>query len=489
MDLNMYSKKQINCATTSTVNQRPVRAASRATVLSALLALSLAASHGRAAVEAGDAYPGILPGDTDPLSCPSVGLDRSSALLLAQAIDIALCNNVQIRGAWANIRVQAAALGRAKAAYWPILSANASELTDRSSYPGTSYPATTRTEDTAYGSLTWRLFDFGGRAATRRSAQDLLESAAASRDAVIQKTLKSVIQGYFAGITGKAVVDNKSDDETLARATLASAQRKLAQGGVAQSDALQAATALARISLDKNRAQGEYEKAIAMLVYALGLAPNTPLNLPADVDLRTGYEEQDLSAWLRDAERQHPAILAARAAAEAAHEQIAVARASGRPTVDLNGDYYQNAYPGQGLTSTNTKVTTLGLSVTVPLFDGFATRYKVRGAEASAKEKEAELQDTVQVTLMEIVKAHAEAKSSLKNLQVSEDLVQAASSSLESSQRRYASGAATILELLSTQAAFADAKSERVRCLSEWRTARLTLLASAGILNRTTVTP
>lgn len=167
---------------------------------------------------------------------------------------------------------------------------------------------------------------------------------------------------------------------------------------------------------------------------------------------------------------------------------MSVARASGRPTVDFTGDYYQNAYPGQGLASTNTKVTTFGLSVTVPLFDGFATRYKVRGAEASAKMKDAELQDTEQQTLLEIVKAHADAESSLRNLQVSDELVQAARQSLDSSQRRYASGAANILELLSTQAALADARSERVRCVAEWRTARLTLLTSAGVLNRTSAT-
>jgi outer membrane protein len=139
------------------------------------------------------------------------------------------------------------------------------------------------------------------------------------------------------------------------------------------------------------------------------------------------------------------------------------------------------------LQSTNTKVTTFGLSVTVPLFDGFATHYKVRGAEATVREKEAELQDTEQETLVEIVRAHADAQSALRNLQASQELMQAAQQSLESSQRRYSSGATSILELLNTQAALADAKSERVRCLAEWRTARLVLLASAGVLNRTSL--
>lgn len=455
-------------------------------VASAVLALLAACSGIAAAADA--AFPGALPGDPAAASCPAVGVEPGSPLLLAKAVDIALCNNPRVRAAWESIRVQAAELGRAKAAYYPQVAANVSELGDRTSYPDTSIPTATRSDATVYASLTWRLFDFGGRAATRRAAEALLEAAVANRDATLQRTLAAVVQAYFDAVTSKALIDSKSDDEALARDTLASAQRRLAQGGAAQSDTLQAQTALARISLEKNRAEGSYEKALATLVYVLGLPPDSAVVLPSDVDLQSGREEQDLSTWLKDAERTHPAIVAARAAVEAARAQVSVARSSGRPTLDFTGDYYQNAYPGQGLTSTNTKVTTFGLSVTVPLFDGFATHYKVRGAEATIREKEAELQETEQETLTEIVRAHADAVSSLRNLQASHELLQAAEQSLESSRRRYSNGAASILELLTTQAALEDARSERVRCLAEWRTARLVLLASAGVLNRVSLT-
>ena len=448
----------------------------------ALLWMTLAA-----AAEPEEPFPGRLPGDTGAVSCPTAGLDGATPLVLAKAVDIALCNNAQIRDAWINIRIQAAALGQAKAAYWPTLSANVTELGDRTAYPGTDNPTTTRAEATVYGTFGWRLFDFGGRAALKRAAESVLEAAVASRDATIEKTLGTVIQTYFDAVTRRAVLDNRYDDEVLARSTLDSARRREAQGGGAQSDTLQAVTALSKVSLDKNRAVGEYEKSLATLVYALGLRPGTPISLPQDVDLRTGVEEGDLRAWLKDAEQHHPAILAARAAVEAARDQVVAARSSGRPTVDLTADYYQNAYPGQGLTSTSTKVTTFGVSITIPLFDGFLTHYKVQGAQETVRSKEAELQDTVQQTLMQVVQAYADAQSSLRNLSVSEDLVNAARAALESSQRRYDNGAADILELLTTQTALADAKSERARCLSEWRTARLTLLTSSGLLNRAIV--
>ena len=83
---------------------------------------------------------------------------------------------------------------------------------------------------------------------------------------------------------------------------------------------------------------------------------------------------------------------------------------------------------------------------------------------------------------MEVVKAHADAGSSFRNLQASKRLLDIAAEALAGSQRRYGKGAADILELLNTQAALADARQERIRSLAEWNSARLRLLACVGVL-------
>ena len=90
---------------------------------------------------------------------------------------------------------------------------------------------------------------------------------------------------------------------------------------------------------------------------------------------------------------------------------------------------------------------------------------------------------------MEVGKAYADAVSSLQNLQASETLLIAAQDSLNTSQRKYDKGAADILEMLHTQAALADAQQERIRCIAEWRSARLSLLANAGMMGREALLP
>lgn len=424
----------------------------------------------------------VLPGDETPVPCP-VSKDFAYPLDLAEAIDLALCNNPQIKSAWAAIKVQAGLLGEARAAYLPTLSVTTNRLRTHTTYPGSSVAATTTDGHTVYGALSWRLFDFGGREANRESANSLLLVAIANHDAALQKTLAAVIQAFFDVQTAKAMVAAKEQNEAIAKATLESAQRRETHGVASHSDTLQATTALAKASLDKHRATGSYRRALSVLTYALGLPAQTRIILTDDLRDKDP-DIKDLEAWLEIAEKTHPAILAARAQWESAKQKITATRAEGLPTLDFVANHYRNGYPGQGLSPTQSAINTIGVSVTIPIFDGFSRTYKIRSAEAQAQQRAADLQETEHTTLMEIVKTYADAMSSAQNLQASELLLTVAQESLQVSQRKYEKGAADILEILNTQTALSDAQQERIRCLAEWRSARLRLLANSGQMGR-----
>lgn len=428
-----------------------------------------------------------LPGDGAPVQCSSHELsDRP--LALAAAVDIALCANPQVQSAWAAIKVQAAALGEANAAYWPTVAAGLSRVNDRTTYPGANLAPTAIRDNSKNVGVSWRLFDFGGRAANKRSAADLLNAALASHDATLQKTLETLIGAYFDAQTTLAAWQAKQKGEELARSTMETAQRKESRGAGAQSDTLQATTALARASLDRSRAQGDHQKAMSMLIYVLGVPANTQLQLAPDLADDSRDMGKDLDAWLAQAQSLHPAIVAGRAQVDAAREKVTATKSDGRPSIDVTGNMYQNGRPNQGLPSVNTTEKVVALTLNIPLFDGFAHLYKVRGAQAQVEQQQANLQDTTHQVLMDVVKAHADAQAALGNLESSHLLLQAAQNALSSVQRKFDRGAADILEILSTQAALADANQQRIRCLAEWRSARLRLLAAAGGLGHQDIT-
>jgi outer membrane protein len=425
----------------------------------------------------------ILPGDTTPVPC-SAGKDFSRPLALSEAVDLALCHNPQIRSVWANIKVQAGAVGEARATYLPSLTGSLGQTNDQINYSDSRYPDTDVNRTTGQGTLTWRLFDFGGRAANYQAAESLLAAALANHNAALQKALAAVIQAYFDAITTRAALVAKIAGEEIARATLHSATNHEEKGVGSRSDTLQATTALAKASLDKNRAQGEYAKALSVLGYILGISPNTAILLPEELEESIGENDKALSQWLEEAQRNHPAILAARNQFEAAQQRVTVAQSAGLPSLGFTGSYYQNTRPGDAVTSTEAQEITVGLTLSIPIFDGFATTYKVRGAQAQVEQKEAALADTEHQIAMEVIKAHADAATALHNLEISATLLEAAQSALTVSQRRYDKRAADIMEILNTQAALADARKERILCLAEWRSTRLRLLASAGQMGR-----
>ena len=426
----------------------------------------------------------VLPGDSQ--AAPCTALDVATTLNLVQAVDTALCHNPQLHSTWAAIKQQAAALGEARAAYLPTVGMGLSHTKDRTWFPHSDVPDSALLGNSVYANLSWRLFDFGTRQANHQAANALLTAALANHDAALQKTLAGVVQAYFDAQTAQAAWIARQTNEALARQTLEAAQRRESKGAGAQSDTLQASTALAKASLERSRAQGAYAKAQAVLVYVLGVAANTRLDLAEELaeprphgDLR-----QDLDSWLAQAQAQHPAIVAARAQWAAADAKVLATQAEGRPSLDVTSNFYQNGRPNQGLPTVKTRESLVGLTLTIPLFEGFARTYKVRGAQAQAEQKQAELLDTEHQVLMELVKAHADATSALDALEASRQLLEAAQAALATLQRKFDKGAADILEMLSTQAALSDAQQERIRCLADWRGARLRLLASAGGLGR-----
>lgn len=337
---------------------------------------------------------------------------------------------------------------------------------------------------TVFGNLSWRLLNFGGRAAGHRAATDQLAAALASHDATLQKTLVGVIGAYFDAQTAWSTVQAKLTNEELARHTLETAQRREARGVGSQTDTLQAATALARVTLDQSRSQGACRKALSVLVYALGVPAAAPLKLATAVAQPAEGMRQDLNAWLEQAQAQHPAIAAARAQLHTAQEKVVVAQSEGLPTLDFTGNLYRNGRPQQGLSATSTHETVVGITLNIPLFDGFARTYKVRGAQAQVEQQLAALRDVEDQVLMEVVKAHADALAALDNMAASQTLLAAAQDALASVQRKFDKGASDILEILSTQTALSDAQQERLRCLAEWQSARLRLIANAGMLSR-----
>nr|WP_279609585.1 TolC family protein [Burkholderia gladioli] len=122
--------------------------------------------------------------------------------------------------------------------------------------------------------------------------------------------------------------------------------------------------------------------------------------------------------------------------------------------------------------------------MTIPLFEGFASGYRVAQADAQANARLAALHDAELQVSLEVWKRYHEVETNAANLENARNLVDSAGRALTVAQGRYQEGVGTFSELLDTQVALADARKQRVQVESRWRTARLRLAASLGRLGR-----
>jgi len=419
------------------------------------------------------------PGLEDPFArdCPG----PNDPLTLISAVDIALCRNPATRASWAAAHQQAAALGSAESEWLPTISVT----DDYSRVHGTHIDATgASTSDTQHTndaavSLSWVLYDFGGRGGRIASARYLLDAAAASASRSVQETVFAAVQGFY-GVTSAdaALLAARSAEDAAARSV--EITKALHEGGAsALSDVLQAETAYDQAVLARVQAAQQAKSAIAALDVALGLPADRPLKLraetvPADVPALSAK----LSDLMTEAMRQRPDLAAARAQREAAVADVTVARAAGRPSIAVSAA--RTRIDTSGLPVQN--FGQIGVNLTVPIFSGFKTGYDIRQAQAALEAREVNIEQIRLNVSQDVWDGYWGLSSAGQELGASATLVKTAAQNQDVAIGRYQAGVGTILDLLTAQTAAASAQQTRILAEHDWQVARAQLVLAIGRL-------
>lgn len=411
---------------------------------------------------------------------------------LQEAIDRAVCHNPELRQNRAMVQGAGAALGQAKAAYWPTVSGSISRIEQAQSYDGPSL-----NDDRIYATskniaVGWRVFDFGQREHKVLSQGSLVQASLASLKAAVRKVVMDVAQQYFAMQNAASLVVARSRNLQLAERMLRSTLNRQAKGQADQSEVLQAKSAVARSNYELSISQGDADKARALLAYTTGLAgmagatsqkgePRfTVASSEADTILNEAGDQRErwagTDAWLAAMQDSHPAIVAALAQVDAARHNLESVRGEGLPSIDASWNQYENGRPNQTLSAQSSLERTASITLRVPFFDGFAQTYKVRAAQAQLAQKEAELSGARAQVMKDALFMHTEAKAALSNLKAAQQLASTAQLATESLQRKYDQGAADLVQMSQSMSALTQARSELVKCWTEWQAARLKLV-------------
>jgi outer membrane protein len=405
---------------------------------------------------------------------------RIKRLTLAEVVDLGLRNNPETRLSWANARAAAAAYGSERGAYLPTIDAEVIG-THLQTVASQGRSAVTQSVFDPSLSLSYLVFDFGGRSGQVGAARNELLAANFSHNATLQAVVLQIQTAYFQYIANRALLEAQRTTAREARSNLEAAEERRRVGVATVADVLQARTAASQAELAAQTTEGDLQTSRGALALSLGL----PANLPYDIDSTAGQMPvaplaDSVDALIERAVLIRPDLAAARAEFEASRSQISVARASRLPSLLLNGDAgrtYTSTFPQGG----NHYAVSLGLRI--PLFAGFSRLYDQREAVALADAAAARANALGQQVTFQVFSSYHSLQTATRRVATTEDLVNSAEQSNEVALARYRAGVGSVLDLLSAQSALADARAQQVLARLEWNTSLAQLAHDAGVLD------
>jgi len=124
----------------------------------------------------------------------------------------------------------------------------------------------------------------------------------------------------------------------------------------------------------------------------------------------------------------------------------------------------------------------LGLNLSIPIFNGGATKSRISQANIQIKQAEVDLIDTKLGLQLGNENAKAQIKNSLLTIHTNRANVTLAKEVLENTENNYKNGLATLTELLDAETAYADAQNNLTTSLLNYKIAEVQLIKSNGQL-------
>jgi outer membrane protein len=399
-----------------------------------------------------------------PAPAAQAGVTRFASL--SALTEHALRERPESRAAWLGIQAEAARLDAATAANWPTLTGQFNFTRSQAlSSSGASVPTLHR-----YGpslSLSYVLLDFGARAASIDAQRYQLVASLLNNNRALQDVVAEVEAAYFSVLGAHAQVDAQTQQEAALRGSFEAVEIRLRSGLAARADQLRARAALAEAQLARQTAERDHAKALAALKQAAGIAQTQALALdwesapPAALDANTL-----LADLLAEAQRQRPDLNALQATAARARAEAERARAARWPSLSLSANTGRAFFLEDERTPSTTY--SIGVNLSVPLFDGgrLAAEARAAGRDAERSEAEAESQRG------QVARAVTEAYYDVRHAQAQRDGValqfDSADESARAAEARYKAGVGSLLELLTAQADLARARQAQAQADSDW---------------------
>jgi outer membrane protein len=399
-----------------------------------------------------------------------------SPMSLESYVALAKKNNPQVRIADAAVATDIAAWKKARSALLPQLNGQAgagramkpSQLPGGGESYGNNYSAGVSGQQL--------ILDFGKSYLSTRAGSKLVMAAREDATGSLQTVVLGAKTAYFNFLLSQMLYTAALEALSQAQAHLAQAKILFETGKQAKYTVTAAEVSVANAEVGVITTRNGLKLARVQMEVAAGVSLGDSLML-TDTLVATEPSITRGQAVAR-ANDSLPQLVSLRARLEAARLQLTSAKAALLPNL--------NAAAGVGYLSQDDYASSwqqdwnVGLSLSVPIFQGGFLVAAVQAARASVMQAQATLDAAVQSVQSAIDQAYYGKTEAAERISATQKLIQSSQESLELAQERFAAGAAASLEVTDAELVLANAKSSYAQALYDYRTGHAKLLAAMG---------
>lgn len=407
-----------------------------------------------------------------------VGLTFASQAMaddLSQVYQQALQNDPVTLAAKAQKDSAFAAIGSSRARLLPQISLglSASKKGIDSNIEGNS--ATLNLRQSVWNASNWAGLD----------RAELVASRADSRYALAKQNLiLRTVKAYFSVLQAK-------DDLAFAQAEKKAIERQLEQTKQRFEVGLTAIT-------DVHEAQAQYDNSVASEISAEN---NVEIKLEVLREI-TGQYHQNLSVlntkkfstsmpmpanvtdWLSQADNNNLELMAAKLAVDIAKQEIDIASAGYYPSVDLDASLSSGNNEWDSLnTSNRTNTSSIGVSVSVPIYQGGGLRAGSKIAKANFVARSQDRERVHRSVVRSVRSNFYDVKAAISRIKAFEQSVVSAESALKATEAGFDVGTRTIVDVLNSTRNLFNARRNLAQARYGYVNSRLSLKLAAGNLS------
>lgn len=322
------------------------------------------------------------------------------------------------------------------------------------------------------------IFTGGSLEGSAKSAKAGYKYALAGQQKSFNQLRAAVNNGYFALLQAENA--KALSKESVDRMTdhLKNVQAQYDVGVVAKVDVLRSQVELANAQQTYVKTANIRDIAEATMNKLIGLPMTTSLKLD-NIMIYTPYEES-LENCLLYAENHHPELAQAKYSVDMKKGALQSARSGYMPKVRATASQSFGDDSGSWHNSTKKNTWSVGVGVSMNIFDSGVTLSKIHGAEAELHSAEASYQDKKDEIALDVRSNYLSMREAEKRIQTTETAVEQAEEDYRIAQLRYQAGVGTNTDVIDASVALTNAKNNYLEALYDYNTSKTDLQNSIG---------